>query len=219
MLNELLITDRFRKISLALAAVLFFGMIFQLNVVSAKEMPSGANKKVAVAGLEASGSEKGKGAQRSCEAKEAVVKKRLENLTNQAMKMEKTFDAIALRVEDYYAKRISGGGTVVSNYESLVGSIVAKKAAVQLALDKAEADRAGFSCTTQKPKELLQKFNEDMKSVKSNLKEYRTSVRNLIVAVRSANGKEKSATASGEEASGSGKNTLKLKGNTKVKGE
>lgn len=117
---------------------------------------------------------------RSCQARESAIKTRMESLTNLATNMEKVFDAIATRVENFY----TASGKTVSNYDTLVADINTKKGTVSTDLAAAQTLVNSFSCTTDDPRGLLTQFRLDMQKVKSDLKAYRTSIKNLIVAVR-----------------------------------
>ncbi|MDO8486804.1 MAG: hypothetical protein Q7S45_00710 [Candidatus Curtissbacteria bacterium] len=125
---------------------------------------------------------------RACQVKENTVKQRANRLTKLAANIETKFDSIAARVEKYYTTKVVPSGKTVSNYDSLVAAIAAKKTAVQTALSTAQNDVNSFSCTSSDPKSQLQTFRVDMQNVKSALKDYRTSIKNLIVAVRSVTG-------------------------------
>lgn len=120
------------------------------------------------------------GTLRACQAKEAAVKNRMESLTDLAANIEKVFDSIAKRVEDFY----TASGKTISNYDALVGDIAAKKTVVDTDLANAQSMVNAFSCTSGDPKTLLNQFRLDMQKVKQDLKNYRTSIKNLIVAVR-----------------------------------
>ena len=122
---------------------------------------------------------------KSCQAKEATIKQRSDQLTKTAENMLEKFDNIATRVEKYYSDKVVPSGKTVSNYDALVADIAAKKVLVQTALTKAQTDALAFSCTSDNPKGQLTQFREDMQAVKKALKDYRTSIKNLIVAVRS----------------------------------
>lgn len=118
---------------------------------------------------------------KSCQAREAAIKTRSENLTEFATRLIATFDKIAARVEEFYATK----GLSVSNYSTLVADVAAKKLAAQTAVTKAQSSLANFSCDTGDPKTTLRSFNEEMKLVHTALKDYKTSVRNLIVGIHS----------------------------------
>lgn len=127
---------------------------------------------------------------KSCQAREEGIKKRSEQLTKMANNMLEKFDTIAQRVEDYYTTKVVPGGKTVSNYDSLVSTITAKKALVQTALASSQNDLASFNCTTGDPKGQMMLYKADMRKVKDALREFRTSIKNLIVAVRSVNGQK-----------------------------
>jgi hypothetical protein len=120
---------------------------------------------------------------RACQAREAAVKKQLEQLVKLATNMQEVFDRHTQSVEDYYSNTVLPSGKTVSNYTTLVNDISTKKTAVQAAVTKAQSDVAAFSCEGTNPKESVAIFRKDMQAVKQALKNYRTSVKNLVVAV------------------------------------
>lgn len=117
----------------------------------------------------------------SCQAREAAITTRSENLTAFSTRLINTFDKIATRVKNFYTTK----GLSVSNYSVLIADIETKKTAAQSALTKAQAVITGFSCDTGNPKNTIKTFNEDMRLVHAALKDYKTSVRNLIVGIHS----------------------------------
>lgn len=129
---------------------------------------------------------------RACQARENAIKQRTNHLVELVTIMESKFDAIASRVEKYYTDKVVPGGKNVANYTTLTNDIQTKKAAVQVALTKAQTDSASFSCKGDGPRELLLQFRLDMQSVIGALKDYRTSIRNLIVAIHSVTGETES---------------------------
>ena len=137
---------------------------------------------------------------RACQARENAIKQRSTHLTQLVNSMLAMFDKHAQRVENYYTTKVVPAGKTVTNYNSLVADIAAKRAAVATALTQAQNDASSFSCTSSDPKTQLIKFKTDMQSVKKALKDYRTSIKNLIVAVHSVTG-----TINRTEASGSAK--------------
>ncbi len=132
------------------------------------------------------------GVTRACQTRENAIKTRSTHLVNLVTTMESKFDAIATRVEDYYANKVAPSGKTVSNYNTLVSDIQTKKTAIQTALTTAQNDATSFTCTSTNPKGQLTQFRDDMQAVKSVLKDYRTSIKNLIVAVHSVTGTENS---------------------------
>lgn len=131
---------------------------------------------------------------RSCQVREAAIKRRMEHLVRLATNMENTFDRHAQGVENFYTTKVVPSGKTVTNYSALVSDIAVKKAAVQTALSKAQTDVASFSCASGTPKSQMTQFRMDMRVVKRALKEYRASIKNLIVAVHSVVGKTQKAT-------------------------
>lgn len=135
---------------------------------------------------------------KACQARESAIKTRMTHLTQLATDMINNFDTHVTKVEDYYTTKVLPSGKKVSNYDSLVSDIAAKKTAVSSALTKTQLDTQGFNCSTGNPKLEMTQFRTDMQSVKQALKDFRTSIKNLIVAIHSVTGSE--ATSSGKEA-------------------
>ena len=129
---------------------------------------------------------------RSCQARENAINNRINSLTRLTGNMEVKFASISARVQEYYSSTLVPDGKTLSNYDSLLSDISAKKDAVDAALATAKALGEDFSCQADNPKSLFTTFRENMQAVKSALKEYRTSIKNLIVAIRTLNSEENS---------------------------
>jgi hypothetical protein len=121
---------------------------------------------------------------KACQAKESSIKTRMESLTDLSTNIEKVFDSIATRIEDFYTNKVIPSGKTVGNYGTLVADIASKKVIVTADLATAQKLVDNFSCTNDKPKTLLTQFRLDMQKVKQDLKNYRTSIKNLLVAVK-----------------------------------
>jgi hypothetical protein len=130
---------------------------------------------------------------KACQAREAAIQKRSDQLTKLAMNMQETFTDITTHVKTYYTDTVIPSGKTVSNYDTLIAEIATKQTAVGTALTKAQSDATAFSCTSDDPKGQLTQYRTDMQAVKNALKEYRTSIKNLIVAVRSVTGTTQSS--------------------------
>jgi hypothetical protein len=120
---------------------------------------------------------------KSCQSKEKSVKKRLDQLIKLVVKMEGKFDAITLRIQNFYTTKVVPGGKTIPNYDALVADIATKKASVQTALSNVQNGSTNFSCTAEDPKGQLNKFKLEMQNVKKTLHDYRTSIKNLIIAI------------------------------------
>lgn len=137
-----------------------------------------------------------KGALKRAEASKRVCEKRQKAVTNimtrisdRGQKQLTLFDTIATRVEMFYTDK----GRTVSNYDTLVADVNAKKAAAQEAVDTVSSESATFSCDSSEPKAAVTTFKDSLKLEISALKDYRTAVKNLIVGVKSAQGTAASA--------------------------
>lgn len=118
-----------------------------------------------------------------CQTKEKTVQTRFIQLARLVVSMEGKFDAIALRVENFYNTKVLAKGKVLSNYTELTTDIANKKVLIDTALAKVQTDSKAFSCEGGDPKSLLYTYRLDMQAVKEALHNYRTSIKNLIVAV------------------------------------
>jgi hypothetical protein len=125
---------------------------------------------------------------RSCQAREAALQKRSNQLTKLATNMQDTFTSISTRVKTYYTETVLPSGKTLSNYDTLIATIATKQAEVGTALTKAQSDVTAFSCTSDDPKGQIALFRTDMQAVKTALKAYRTSIKDLIVAIRTLTG-------------------------------
>jgi len=178
--------------ALPVVLVLLFGL-FATSVLAVSERSAAVRKNVTgtgtlIATASATPKVRGKsnliGARlKACEAKANGITKKLAQLTKLVVKMEGTFDAIALRVENFYETKVVPSGKSLPNYSNLVADIAAKKALVDAALTKAQSLPGGFSCTEGDPKGLLKDYRTEMQAVKQALGDYRKSIRNLIVGV------------------------------------
>lgn len=128
--------------------------------------------------------------ERSCKAKEALIKNLLDKVVSRVNSALTKFDSITSRVKDYYTNKVVPSGKTVPNYENLVADIQDKKTAAEALLATTQADIGAFSCNSSNPKGQIAKIRGDVKNLKKALKDYRTSVKNLIVAVRSITGTE-----------------------------
>ncbi len=142
------------------------------------------------------------GKQKACEKKQAVIKRRLDNLTKMATRMLETFNRIAGKVAGTGTNEATASGSQeASSSSNLSDAAQAKKKAVEDALAKAKQDAEGFTCTNSNPKQALKDFRVNMQSVKRALKEYRTEIKNMIKA-KKAETKEQGSTTSGENQGG-----------------
>jgi len=123
---------------------------------------------------------------RTCQARQQVIRTRMENLLRLSSTMMDVFSNIENRVDVYYQTKVAAKGGSVANYNELIQDINDKKGAVDDALETAKLDSMKFSCESDNPKEALTNFRTDMQEVKSALKDYRTSIRNFLVAVKTA---------------------------------
>jgi hypothetical protein len=175
------------SVILVLSVFVFTSLVFAINPKAANSQDQNTATRSAV------GKEKLTEAKlRVCQRMETAIQKRSARTADRAANMEKVFDSIAARVEAYYTNKLVPQGKTVANYDSLVGNIETKKAAVVVAVSTAQTYAASFNCSGEDPKGQIRAFRGDIQTVIKALKEYRTAVKNLIVALRSVTGTENS---------------------------
>lgn len=123
---------------------------------------------------------------RSCEARKDAVTNRMASLVRFANNMLEKFSAISLRVQQFYTDKVLPTGVTVANYDALLKDVADKKAVVETAVAKAQADVDDFSCDDSDIRDQYSTFRQNMQAVKQALQNYRTAIKNLIVAVHSA---------------------------------
>jgi len=123
---------------------------------------------------------------RICEKLEETINNRSNHLVERVNKHIARFDRISNKVQTFYTEKMVPKGINVENYETLVGNIATKKAAVAEAAANAAATIDDFDCSGDSPKQALADFHDQMHLVIKALKEYKKSVVDLIVAVRTA---------------------------------
>lgn len=128
---------------------------------------------------------------RSCEARTENISKRSTQLMSLVTNMIGKFDAIAVRVQNFYTTKVLPTGKSVSNYDALVADIALKKTAVTDLLTSSQTELTGFDCNSEDPKGAMSEFRTSMQGIKTALHGYRTSIKNLIVAVHSQAGEIK----------------------------
>lgn len=127
---------------------------------------------------------------RACQSRENAIQNRMQSLTRLVGTIEKSFDSIATRVENYYTNKVLPDGNTIPNYADLVADIAAKKAVVDIDLPAVQENMNSFGCDGDDPKGAYNEFRLGMQNIKTDLKNYRTSIKNLIVAVAKVAPKE-----------------------------
>lgn len=133
---------------------------------------------------------------KACDARQAIITKRSEQLVKRAISQQEVFAKISQRVQDFYQTKLLPQGKIVANYDVLVADVATKSVGISPLLAQAQTDATSFSCDKDRPADQVLTFNKDMKAVMVALEAYRKSVRTLIVAVKSVVGESKSATDS-----------------------
>lgn len=126
--------------------------------------------------------------QKRCEAHVKVAGLREKSLAKRASNMQKRLDKIVTLVKSYYTTKLVPQGKTVSNYDTLVSVVDAKKAALAPLVAKVQTDSEVLTCEDDQAKTEFQTFRTDATALISAFKAYRLSVIDLIQAVRKANG-------------------------------
>lgn len=121
---------------------------------------------------------------KACQIREKAVNDILSRIADRGQKQLNLFATIATRVENLYTDK----GKKLSNYDSLVADVNAKKAAAQTTVNTVKAGSVAFKCDGSDPRGIITSFKDTLKSEITALQAYRTSVKNLIVGVKSVQG-------------------------------
>jgi|SRR4051812_13474775 hypothetical protein len=125
--------------------------------------------------------------ERVCETHKRVVTNIETRIASRGQKRMDVITKIAERVEKFYTDK----GLTVSNYDTLVANVNAKKDAVQTTLDTIKTDAtniSSFTCGDGQGKVAVTQFKTDLKAEQTALKAYQTAVKDLIVGVKTAAG-------------------------------
>lgn len=120
-----------------------------------------------------------------CETHKRVVNNIETRIASRGQKRMDVITKIADRVEKFYTDK----GLSVSNYDTLVANVNAKKDAAQAALDSIKTDAGNVSsitCGSGQGSVAVTQFKTDLKAEQTALKAYQTAVKDLIVAVKTA---------------------------------
>lgn len=120
-----------------------------------------------------------------CETHKRVVSNIETRIASRGQKRMDVITKIAERVEKFYTDK----GLSVSNYDTLVANVNAKKDAAQAALDTIKTDAGNVSsitCGSGQGSVTVTQFKTDLKAEQTALKAYQTAVKDLIVAVKTA---------------------------------
>lgn len=134
--------------------------------------------------------------QKACEKHKANIHNRMTKISDRAAKHLNLFTTISDRAQAFYANK----GNSLTNYDELVATVNAKKAAAEATITSATTATSGFTCDSANPKQAVEEFRTSLKSTITALKEYRTSVKDLIVGIKSVNGTQTTKTNPTEDA-------------------
>ncbi len=118
---------------------------------------------------------------KACQNREKAIQNIMIRLSDRGTRQLDVFTKISERTQAFYAEK----GKTLSNYETLVANVEAKKAAAEAAVETVKNGSTEFECDGENPKAVVDSFKENLKSMNSALKEYKTAVKDLIVGVKS----------------------------------
>lgn len=124
----------------------------------------------------------------ACQQRVSAINNKAENLQTRISNMTTTFNNVATRVDEYYKTKLVPAGKTVTNYDSLIASVSANKAAVDLMSSQIGTQIRAFSCTGDNPAEDIRTYTGNIMEIQNSLKTYKDSVVSLIVAVKSVSG-------------------------------
>lgn len=128
-----------------------------------------------------------------CEAQQKAITNIMGHIADRGQNQLDLFTTIATRVENFYTEK----GKTLSNYDSLVADVNAKKAAALTVVSNVKNADTTFNCSGDDPHGVISGFKTSLQQEISALKEYRTSIKNLIVGVKSVQSTETSNTTTG----------------------
>lgn len=128
---------------------------------------------------------------KACQKRATAGNKKLQQAAVRGQKQINTISNVAVRDQSTYARR----GKTLSNYDSLVSDVTAKKAAAQAAVMIVKNDQVSSNCdgTDTKDKDPASSFKSDLKAETTALKDYKTAVKNLTVGIKSVQGTSNSS--------------------------
>jgi mannitol-specific phosphotransferase system IIBC component len=115
-----------------------------------------------------------------CQQKEKHINAILGRIATRGDRQIDVFNKIAERTEAFYTSK----GKALSNYDTLVNDVNAKKAAAQTAVNEVKSSSVTFKCDGSDPKGAAASFKDSLKKEIAALKAYKTAVKNLIVGVK-----------------------------------
>jgi len=119
---------------------------------------------------------------KACENREKAINNILDRIAKRGERRLDVYSAIFNRVQEFYEKK----GLSVSNYDTLVADVNAKKAAAQAALAQIDANTVDFKCDGSDPKGAAASFKDDLKVQIKALQAYKQSIKNLIMAIKTS---------------------------------
>lgn len=128
------------------------------------------------------------GLQKACLAHENNIKRRTNQMYNLSNNIINRFSVITSNVESYYNSTVIPKGIIVTNYSTLVSTVLSTQDTAQGQLNQFNLDYANFSCSSTNPQTQVLAFNSDMRVEITDLNVYKRAVINLLTAVRSAVG-------------------------------
>lgn len=127
---------------------------------------------------------------RVCEVHAKVINKRATMIVQRTTKMQERLGKVSDAIQKFYTEKLVPDGKTLSNYDSLISSISAKKAALIPLVDEVKNDAQEYSCEADDPRSEFEDYRKDMQALIIGIQEYRKSIKTLLVAVMNLKGGE-----------------------------
>jgi hypothetical protein len=119
---------------------------------------------------------------KSCEARQANIKKRADNYAVAAQRHLNVFNKLFTKVQAFQTKK----QLTVANYDALVATATAKQTAAQTAVDALKAADVTVDCTQSDPASAVANLKEATANARKALHEYRLAIKDVVVALKGA---------------------------------
>lgn len=133
--------------------------------------------------------------QKSCEARQTSINKRVNNYAKAAQRHLDVFNSIFTKVQAFETKK----NLNVPTYEALVDTAKTKQAAAQTAVDTLKALDVSIDCTQADPAASVATVKTATANARTTLHEYRKAIKDIVVALKGASTSTDKTTTGGDE--------------------
>ncbi len=130
-----------------------------------------------------------------CQKREKNITKIMTRRAEHGARQVAVFTKISDRTQAFYTTK----DKVLSNYQTLVDDVTAKKIAAEAAIVSTKATIPDFKCDGTEPKGAAASFKASVDAQKAAIKQYKTAVKNLIVGVKSIQGTTSSSSEGSQQ--------------------